>query len=133
MKSLRHIALPVAGVTAAVAVVFGLLEGLDGVLGALIGGLAVIAFLGSTPLVLTPMVKKSAAMSLPVAMGFLAVKSVAALVVLVLLFDVGGVADRVDPRAFGVAAIAASLAWTVLQIVAYRNQRVPTYDLHDNE
>jgi ATP synthase protein I len=132
MRSLRPVALPVAAVTAVVTVVFGVLDGLDGVLGALIGGLAVMAFLGSTPLVLTPLVRKSAAMSLPVALAFLAVKSVAALVVLVLLFDVGGVADRVDSRAFGVAAIAASLAWTVLQVVAYRNQRVPTYDLHDN-
>jgi ATP synthase protein I len=93
----------------------------------------VIVFLGSTPVVLTPLVRRSAAMSLPVALTFLGVKSVAALIVLALLFDVGGLADHVDFMAFGIAAIAASLTWTVLQIVAFRNERVPTYDLGNNQ
>jgi ATP synthase protein I len=129
MRQAGRIALPVLAVTALVALVFGVTDGVEGVLGAALGGVVVILFLGSTPVVLTPLVKASAALSLPVALTFLATKSVAVLVVLVLLFDVGGAADQVDPTAFGVAAIAASLAWTVLQIVAFRNERVPTYDL----
>jgi ATP synthase protein I len=133
MKALRPVLLPVLAVTAVVAVVFGVLEGADGVLGALLGGAVVILFLGSTPIVLTPLVKASAALSLPVALGFLATKSLAVLVVLVLLFDVGGAATHVDSTAFGIAAIAASLAWTALQIVAFRNERVPTYDLTNND
>lgn len=133
MKQAGRIALPVLAVTAVVALVFGLVSGVDGVLGALLGGAVVILFLGSTPVVLTPLVKASAMLSLPVALTFLATKSIAVLVVLVLLFDVGGAAAHVDSTAFGIAAIAASLAWTVLQIVAFRNERVPTYDLTSKE
>jgi ATP synthase protein I len=129
MRQAIRIALPVLAVTAIVAVVFAVTDGLAGVLGAALGGVVVILFLGSTPVVLTPLVKASAALSLPVALTFLATKSVAVLVVLVLLFDVGGAGDHVDSTAFGVAAIAASLTWTLLQVVAYRNERVPTYDL----
>jgi ATP synthase protein I len=129
----RRVLLPVLGVTAVAAVGFGLAEGTAGVYGALLGGAVVILFLGSTPVILTPLVRRSAAMSLPVALTFLGVKSVAALVVLALLFDVGGLADRIDFLAFGITAIAASLSWTILQIVAYRNERVPTYDLSNNE
>lgn len=129
MRTLLRIVLPVAGVTAIVALVAGLLDGRDGVLGALLGGAVVILFLGSTPVILTPLVRRSAAASLPVALGFLAGKSIAVLVALALLFDVGGVADSIDFTAFGMAAIAAALAWTTLQVVAYRNDRVPTYDL----
>jgi ATP synthase protein I len=133
MKSATRVLLPVMAVTAVVTVVFGFVSGSDGVAGALLGGVVVILFLGSTPVILTPLVKKSAALSLPVALTFLGTKSVAVLVVLALLFDVGGAAEHVDSRAFGLAAIAASLAWTLLQIVAYRNERVPTYDLTDGD
>jgi hypothetical protein len=55
------------------------------------------------------------------------------LVVLALLFDVGGLADRIDFMAFGITAIAASLSWTILQLVAFRNERVPTYDLGNKD
>ena len=129
----RHVLLPVVAVTAVAAAGFGAAKGLDGVLGALLGGVVVIVFLGSTPVVLTPLVRRSAAMSLPVALTFLGVKSVAALVVLALLFDVGGLADRIDFMAFGITAIAASLSWTMLQLVAFRNERVPTYDLGNKD
>jgi ATP synthase protein I len=133
MRSLRPIALPVAGVTLAAAVVAGIVAGIEGSLGALLAGVVVIGFLGSTPLVLTPIVKASALLSLPAALGFFAIKSIAVLVVLVLLFDVAGMGGRIDATAFGITAIVASLTWTVLQVVAYRNQRVPTYDLTNNE
>ena len=129
----RRVLLPVVAVTAVAAAGFGVARGLDGVLGALLGGVVVVVFLGSTPVVLTPLVRRSAAMSLPVALTFLGVKSVAALVVLALLFDVGGLADRIDFLAFGIAAIAASLSWTILQLVAFRNERVPTYDLGNKD
>ena len=131
MGTVLRVLLPVVGVTVAAAIAFGVAKGSDGVYGALLGGVVVILFLGSTPVVLTPLVRRSAAMSLPVALTFLGVKSVAALIVLALLFDIGGLADRIDFMAFGITAIAASLAWTFLQIVAYRNDRTPTYDLRN--
>lgn len=133
MRILTRVVLPVVAVTAVVAVVLGVLEGRDGVLGSVLGGAVVVLFLGSTPVILTPLVARSAAASLPVALGFLAGKSIAVLVALALLFDVGGVADAIDFTAFGIAAIAASVAWTVLQVVAYRNERVPTYDLSNKD
>jgi len=133
MSALRPVLLPVLVVTAVIAAVAGVVAGGDGVLGAVIGGLVVVLFLGSTPVVLSPLVKASATLSLPVALGFFTTKAVAMLVVLVLLFDVGGVATHVDSRWFGVAAIAASLAWTLLQILAFRRERVPTYDLGNSD
>lgn len=133
MRSLRAVVLPVVAVTIAAAVVAGIVSGLEGILGALLAGVVVIGFLGSTPLVLTPVVRASALLSLPAALGFFAIKSIAVLVVLLLLFDVGGVGDRIDATAFGITAVVASLTWTVLQVVAYRNQRVPTYDLGNEE
>ena len=129
----RRVLLPVEGITTAVAVGFGLARGADGVYGALLGGAVAILFLGSTPVILTPLVRRSAAASLPVALTFLGVKSIAALIVLALLFDIGGVADSIDFFVFGMAAIAASLGWTILQIVAFRNERVPTYDLGNKQ
>lgn len=133
MNALKPVALPVLVLTAVVAIVAGVVAGWDGVLGAVVGGLVVILFLGSTPVVLSPLVKASATLSLPVALGFFTTKAVAMLIVLLLLFDVGGVATHIDSRWFGIAAIAASLAWTLLQIRAFKRERVPTYDLGNND
>ena len=128
-----RVLLPVVGVTAVVEAAFGVARGADGTYGALLGGAVVILFLGSTPIILTPLVRRSPAMSLPVALTFLGVKSIAALIVLALLFDIGGLADSIDFLAFGIAAVAASLGWSILQIVAFRNERVPTYDLGNKQ
>jgi ATP synthase protein I len=133
MSALRPVLLPVLAVTAVVAIAAGIFAGWEGVLGAVVGGLVVVLFLGSTPVVLSPLVKASATLSLPVALGFFTTKAVAMLIVLLLLFDVGGVATHIDSRWFGIAAIAASLAWTLLQIRAFKRERVPTYDLGNNE
>ncbi|KAA1373732.1 hypothetical protein [Aeromicrobium fastidiosum] len=129
----QRVLLPVVGITLVVAVGFGLAQGAGGVYGALLGGAVAILFLGSTPVILTPLVRRSAAASLPVALTFLGVKSIAALIVLALLFDIGGLADSIDFLAFGIAAVAASLGWSILQVVAFRNERVPTYDLGNKQ
>jgi ATP synthase protein I len=133
MKALRPVLLPVLAVTAVIAIAAGIFAGWEGVLGAVVGGLVVILFLGSTPVVLSPLVKASATLSLPVALGFFTTKAVAMLIVLLLLFDVGGIATHIDSRWFGIAAIAASLAWTLLQIRAFKRERVPTYDLGNSD
>lgn len=131
MKSLLPIAIPTAVVTAVCAVVAALLAGGAGALGAVLGGLVVVLFLGSTPVVLEPLVAASPQLSLGVAVAFFGTKTVAATLALLLLFDVGGIADSVDAASFGLTAALVSVVWTVLQIVAYRNHRVPTYDLGD--
>lgn len=121
--------LAAALVTLAAVGIAAALDGLDGALGALVGGLVVVAFLGSTPLLLTPVVKANVAMSPASALGFFSLKAVAVVGLLVVLFDVGGAADHVDRRALGLTAIAVSLVWTAAQVVAFRKDRTPIYDL----
>lgn len=133
MRALRPVLLPCLSLTAACAIAGGIVDGAEGVVGAVLGGLVVILFLGSTPVVLSPLVKASATLSLPVALGFFSTKAVAMLVVLLLLFDVGGMAGRVDTTWFGISAIACSALWTLLQIRAFKRERVPTYDLGDDQ
>ncbi len=72
------------------AVVATVTTGMDGALGALAGGVVVVAFLGSTPLLLKPVVRASTTFSPVAALGFFTVKAVAVVALLVLLFDVGG-------------------------------------------
>ena len=129
MRSLLPIVVPTAIATALCAVVAAFVVGGTGVAGALLGGLVVVLFLGSTPVVLEPLVAANPQLSLGVAVAFFGTKTAAAAIALLLLFDVGGVADHVDAGAFGLTAAAVSVVWTVLQIVAYRKHREPTYDL----
>jgi hypothetical protein len=123
--------LPYALAAVACVVVGLLARGLPGLLGALLAVLVVAAFLGSTPVVMNPVARTSPVLALPAAVLFFLVKAFAAMAVLFLLFDVGGVAEQVDRRTFGLAAVAASLTWTALQLRAFRRRRVPTYDLDD--
>ena len=115
------------------AVVATVTTGMDGALGALAGGVVVVAFLGSTPLLLKPVVRASTTFSPVAALGFFTVKAVAVVALLVLLFDVGGMSDRVDRTSLGLTAMAVSLAWTAAQTVAFRRDRTPTYDLDGND
>jgi ATP synthase protein I len=114
-------------------VVATIVTGTDGTLGALAGGVVVVAFLGSTPLLLKPVVRASTTFSPVAALGFFTVKAVAVVALLVLLFDVGGVSDHVDRTSLGLTAMAVSFAWTAAQTVAFRRDRTPTYDLDGND
>ena len=131
MKSLALVTSVV--VTIIGAVVATIVTGTDGTLGALAGGVVVVAFLGSTPLLLKPVVRASTTFSPVAALGFFTVKAVAVVALLVLLFDVGGVSDHVDRTSLGLTAMAVSLAWTAAQTVAFRRDRTPTYDLDGND
>ena len=131
MKSLPLVTSVV--VTIIGAVVATIVTGTDGTLGALAGGVVVVAFLGSTPLLLKPVVRASTTFSPVAALGFFTVKAVAIVALLVLLFDVGGASDHVDRTSLGVTAMAVSLAWTAAQTLAFRRNRTPTYDLDGND
>jgi hypothetical protein len=120
-----------AAVVAACAVVAAVLAGSPGVLGALLAGVVVVAFLGSTPVVMGPVARTSPVLSLPAAVLFFLVKAFCAMAVLLLLFDVGGVAEHVDREAFGLSAVVCSLAWTTLALQRFRRRRVLAYDLRD--
>jgi hypothetical protein len=122
----------VYGAVVALAAVAGLaVRGTAGLLGALLAGVVVAVFLGSTPVVLNPVARSSPVLSLPAAVLFFLVKAFAAMAVLFLLFDVGGVAEHVDRRTFGLAAVVCSLVWTALALWSFRRRRVLTYDLGD--
>lgn len=131
MKSLPLITSAI--VTLVGAVVATVIAGTDGALGALVGGVVVVAFLGSTPLLLRPVVRASTTFSPVAALGFFTVKAVAVVALLVILFDLGGVSDQVDRTALGLTAMAVSLGWTAAQTVVFRRDRTPTYDLDGNE
>ena len=131
---MKHLPLVTSVVVTVIgAVVAAVLAGMDGALGALAGGVVVVAFLGSTPLLLKPVVRASTTFSPVAALGFFTVKAVAVVALLVLLFDVGGVSDHVDRTSLGLTAMAVSLAWTAAQTVAFRRDRTPTYDLDGND
>ena len=131
MKSLPLVASAV--VTIIGAAVATVVTGVDGLLGGLAGGAVVVAFLGSTPLLLKPVVRASTTFSPVAALGFFTVKAVAVVALLALLFDVGGLSDQVDRASFGLTAMAVSLTWTTALMVAFRRDRTPTYDLDGND
>lgn len=127
----RIVIVPVALVVVVAVIVATITHGASGLLGALAGGALVVVFLGSTPLLLTPMVAASPVLSMPAALGFFTVKAATAAVVLLVLFDVAGMSEIVSRPALGFTALAASLVWTVAAIVAFRKDRTPIYDLRD--
>ncbi len=133
MKTLAPIVLPITVLTAVCAGVAAFIAGGPGALGAALGGLVVVLFLGSTPVVLEPIVKANPQLSLGVAVAFFGTKAAAAVIALLLLFDVGGIARHIDSASFGISAAIVSMAWTLLQVQAFRTRRVPTYDLGEHD
>lgn len=122
-----------AAVTLVGVIIASVVVGLDGAIGAVVGGVVVAAFLGSTPLLLTPVVRASTVLAPVAALGFFTIKAVVVVALLALLFDVGGAADHVDRASLGLTAMAVSLTWTVAHTVAFRRDRTPTYDLGNNQ
>lgn len=122
-----------SAVTLVGVLVAGVIVGLDGAIGAAIGGAVVAAFLGSTPVLLTPVVQASTVLAPVAALGFFTVKAAVVVALLALLFDVGGAADHVDRASLGLTAMAVSLTWTAAHTVAFRRDRTPTYDLDTND
>lgn len=102
-------------------------------LGIVLGAVVAILFLASTPMFLGRLVKASPELSMASAVIFFGTKALAAAVVLLLLFDVGGMADHVSPPAFGLAAVAASVVWTTVTLMRFRQDRTPLYDLDDDQ
>lgn len=133
MRILRSVVLPVGLVTLLCASVAGWREGSEGVLGAALGGLLVVLFLGSSPWVIGPVAQKSPALSLPFALALFFTKVIAAIIVLYVLVDPEGAGRFVDARSLGATAVLCSLTWTSLQIRAFMRDRVPTYDLGETD
>lgn len=123
---------PAVVTIALAAIVATTLRGLDGLWGALLGGALVVVFLGSTPLILKPVVAASTAFSMPAALGFFTLKAVTAVAVMIVLFDVNGVGQLIDASSLGLTALATSMVWTVTATIAFRRERTPIFDLPDD-
>ena len=98
-------------------------------LGIVLGIVLVVLFLGSTPMILEPLIKAAPSASPATALMFFGAKAVAGIIVLLLLFDVGGLSDHVHMKAFGITAAATAVAWSGLLVLRFRSSRTPTYDL----
>ncbi|WP_229051352.1 hypothetical protein [Aeromicrobium sp. Leaf350] len=129
MLIVRRVVLPCLLVVAVVTVVAGFIGGREGVLGALLGGVLVIVFLGSSPGLLDPLAKKNPMASLPIALGFFTIKAVAAIVVLSVLLDPDGIGANLDRQAVAAAMIVTAVAWIALHVTTVRRSRTPIYDL----
>lgn len=101
----------------------------DVVLGVVLGVVVVVLFLGSTPLILDPLVRASPQASPATALLFFGAKAVAATVALVLLLDVGGASKHVDLTAFGITVAVTALLFSTVMVLRFRRSRRPTYDL----
>lgn len=129
MLIVRRVVLPCLLVVAVVTVVAGFVGGREAVYGALVGGVLVVAFLGSSPGLLDPLAKKNPVLSLPIALGFFTVKAVAAIVVLAVLLDEDGVGQNLERQAVAAAMVVTAVAWIGLHLLTLRRSRTPIYDL----
>lgn len=129
MLIVRRVVLPCLVVVAVIAVVAAFVGGREAFLGALVGGVLVLAFLGSSPGLLDPLAKKNPMASLPIALGFFAVKAVVAIVVLAVLLDEDGIGRHLERQAVATAMVLTAGAWITLHLMTLRRSRTPIYDL----
>lgn len=129
MKMLRPVLVPTAVVVALCVVAAAFIGGREAAAGAALGGVMVCLFCSSTPLLLNPVTKASPAASLPVSVLFFSAKVMVFMALAWILIDDDGIGRGFDLQAIGVTALITSLTWTILQIVAFRRQRVLVYDL----
>lgn len=126
---LRGAMIPTVAVGVLGVIVFALVSGSDGAVGALIGAGLVLLFFGIGQLVLGRAIGKEPVIVLFVAMTLYTVK-----ILLIggslLLLDATGTLDGVaDKLALAVTTIACALAWSVGQILGATRARIPLYDL----
>ncbi len=129
MRIVRRVVVPSLLVVLVVAVIAGVVGGRDALVGAGLGGVLVVAFLGASPGMLEPVVRASPGAALPVAVLFYMVKACVAVVALVVLLDSRGLGSHLSTPAFATAMITVTLAWVFLHALALHRSRTPIYDL----
>lgn len=115
------------------AVVAGVVVGSPGVVGALVGGVIVLAFFGATPAVLGPVVKQTPALSLMFALIFFFTKVVALFALFVVLRRSSGDSGALDPESVSVTVIATTMVWLGARVVDATRERTPIYDLPEQK
>jgi ATP synthase protein I len=121
-------ALPVAGVTAAVAVGLSVLvAGIPGLWGSLLGVALAVVYLGLSLLVGRLTLRRDPNVMMAAAMASFLVKLIV-LMVLLRSLQAAGVFGRVDGMAFAVTAAALALATVVAEAIGFSRARRPVWD-----
>ncbi len=126
---LRGAVVPTLAVALLGLVVFGLLDGSKGVVGALIGAVLVLVFFGLGQLVLGRAMGQEPAIVLFVAMTLYTAKIILIGGTLLVLDATGVLAGVADDLALALTTIGCALAWSAGQIIGATRARVPLYDL----
>lgn len=126
---LRGAVVPTLAVALLGLVVFGLLDGSEGVVGALIGAVLVLVFFGLGQLVLGRAMGQEPAIVLFVAMTLYTAKIILIGGTLLVLDATGVLAGVADDLALALTTIGCALAWSAGQIIGATRARVPLYDL----
>lgn len=126
---LRAALLPSLAVCGVCIALFGRGAGAAGAWGAAFGSGLVIAFCGLTLIALGLGRRLDPAIVLLLALGLYLGKVIALGAALVVVDRAGLLGDPFDRTAVGVTVIAATLTWTVAEIVASVRHREPLYDL----
>ncbi|MEV7397044.1 hypothetical protein [Aeromicrobium sp. NPDC092404] len=101
--------------------------------GAAVGGLVGAVFVATGPWILEPLIRSNPSAALPAAMVLFIGKGMVVVAVLLLLARSDSAQDWLSVRAVALSMLAVVLVALNLQLVDFRNRRVPTYDLGDND
>ena len=129
MRGRKLTALFACAATFVCAVISALAAGLPGAISAIIGGLIVIAFFGSTPAILGPVAKTSPGLSLLFAMIFFFTKLLALVALFVVLSRAVEGGSPLEPKAVSLTVIVVTFVWIGARIFDATQDRTPTYDL----
>lgn len=131
---MRSISLLASLVTITVcAVVAAFVVGGAGVSSALIAGLIVLAFFGSTPAILGPLATTSPRLSLVAAVVFFFTKVIALVALFLLLARAAELGTWLDAEVLSVTIIVTTVVWLVTRIIDAARTRQPMYDLPDTQ
>ncbi len=127
----RAAAPPVVALTAAAAVVSGLVAGARGVLGAVLGGALVVAFFGVGHVISGLVTGRSGEATMAIALATYGVKIALLGVFLAVFVDT----TLFAPEAFGWTALAATIVWLGLEVRTFTRLKIlyvqPVEDRHD--
>ncbi len=133
MSMTRASLIPALGIGVVCLFVSGIVAGGEGILGAVIGVVVVALFFVSSSMALGPGSRHGAGRAAAYFLLFILGNCLALIIVIVVLLNAGGIADRVDTTALGLTILTSSLAWTVAMLRAAGKSRQPLYDLSSED
>lgn len=111
----------------------GILAGSQGLWGAALGVVLVVAFFGSTKFLLGPIVSMSPAMSQAMALLFFLTKAGVLAALLIVLRGSEQATATIDFLSLALTIIVGSVLWISTQTIDHARSRIPTYDLPETE